>query len=200
MKLCGTRPRVLLNASAVGYYGNVETGDVTEEHPAGNDFLGKLCSRWESEAMTATHLGVRVVLLRSGIVLDPNAGALQRMLLPYRLFIGGPLGSGLQWFPWIHREDEIRAILFALDREQITGPVNLAAPSPATMREFSRALGKVLRRPSAFTVPPFILRTVLGEMSDMVLTGQRVVPRKLLKEGFDFQFPVLSEALADLLR
>jgi uncharacterized protein (TIGR01777 family) len=200
MKNCRTRPRVFLNASAVGYYGNVETGDVTEEHPAGNDFLGGLCLNWESTALTAIDLGVRVVLLRSGIVLDPKAGALQRMLLPYRLFVGGPLGSGQQWLPWIHREDEVRAILFALEREQISGPVNLAAPEPVTMLRFSRVLGKALHRPSFFPVPSFVLRTVLGEMADIVLTGQRVIPKKLLEAGFEFRFPALTAALADLLR
>ena len=198
VKDCRIKPRVLLNASAVGYYGNVETGDVTEKHPAGNDFLGKLCSSWESAALVATDLGVRVVLLRSGIVLDPKAGALQRMLLPYRLFVGGPLGSGRQWLPWIHREDEVRAILFAIDNEQISGPLNLAAPEPVSMLGFSKALGKTLRRPAFFRVPSFVLRLLLGEMADMVLTGQRVVPKSLVEAGFEFRYPTLDKALADL--
>jgi uncharacterized protein len=199
MKNCQTKPRVFLNASAVGYYGNVETGDVTEDHPAGDDFLGKLCSDWESTALAATHLGVRVVLLRSGIVLDPKGGAMQRMLLPYKFFAGGPLGSGQQWLPWIHREDEIRAFLFALDQGKISGPINVAAPEPVTMREFSKAVGKALHRPSAFSVPPVILRATLGEMADIVLKGQRVIPKRLVEAGFEFRFPTLEGALADLL-
>jgi uncharacterized protein len=200
VKASAVRPKVFLNASAVGYYGHVPQETVTEEHPPGNDFLGKLCIAWESAALKAQELGVRVALLRTGIVLDKHGGALQRMLLPFRLFVGGPLGSGNQWFPWIHKEDEVRSILFALERSSISGPVNLAAPEPATMREFSKAMGAVLRRPSVFRVPPFALRAALGEMADIVLTGQKVVPQKLNKEGFEFRFPILVGALEDLLR
>ncbi|MDP2884133.1 MAG: TIGR01777 family oxidoreductase [Ignavibacteria bacterium] len=194
------KPSVLLNASAVGYYGHIEQGAVIEEHQPGNDFLGRLCADWESAALAARAFGVRVVLLRTGIVLDPEGGALQRMILPFKLFAGGPLGSGEQWFPWIHEEDEIRAILYTLERNSLSGPVNLSAPESTTMREFSNALGSALHRPSALRIPAFMLRFLLGEMADVVLSGQQVVPQKLMKEGFEFRFPTLPGALADLLR
>jgi uncharacterized protein (TIGR01777 family) len=200
MKASGARPRILINASAVGYYGHVHQETVTEDHPPGNDFLGQTCLAWEAAALKAEELGVRVVLLRSGIVLDKKGGALQRMLLPFRLFVGGSLGSGDQWFPWIHKEDEVRAILFSLKTSSISGPVNLAAPEPATMLEFTKAIGNVLRRPAFFHVPAFVLRAALGEMADIVLTGQKVIPQKLSKEGFEFRFPTLVGALEDLLR
>jgi uncharacterized protein len=193
------RPSVLINASAVGYYGDVKVGDVTEDQSAGNDFLADLCVQWESAAMRATRSGVRVVLLRSGLVLDTRGGALKRLLLPFRMFVGGPLGSGRQWFPWIHEHDEIRAILFAVERDDLSGPLNLVAPEPVTMRDFSTALGKALHRPSTFAVPAFALKVILGEMADSVLTGQRVVPKKLTQAGFGFRFPTLARALADLL-
>lgn len=194
------KPSVLLNASAVGYYGHVEQGVVTEEHPHGNDFLGRLCADWESAALAARSFGVRVVMLRTGIVLDPKGGALRRMIFPFKLFAGGPLGSGDQWFPWIHEEDEIRAILYTLERSSLSGPINLSAPESATMRDFSKALGRALRRPSALRVPSFMIRVLLGEMAEVVLSGQRIVPEKLLKEGFEFRFPTLAGALADLLQ
>jgi uncharacterized protein len=200
MKAATAKPRVFVNASAVGYYGPVEEGNVTEDDLAGNDFTSALCVEWEQAALAATALGVRVVLLRSGIVLDPRGGALQKMLLPFRLFAGGPLGSGDQWFPWIHREDEVRAICFLLQNERLSGPVNLASPESVTMRDFSSALGKAMRRPSALRVPAYILRALLGEMADIVLTGQRVVPKKLLQEGFKFRFPELKDALENLFQ
>jgi len=194
------KPSVFLNASAVGYYGHVEQGAVTEDHPPGNDFLGRLCADWESAALSARAFGVRVVLLRTGIVLGSEGGALQRMIFPFELFAGGPLGSGDQWFPWIHEEDEVRAILYAIGRSSLSGPVNLSAPESTTMREFSNALGRALHRPSALRIPAFLLRALLGEMADVVLSGQRIVPQKLMKEGFEFSFPTLPGALADLLR
>ncbi len=195
-----SRPRVLINASAVGYYGHVPQETVTEDHLPANDFLGKTCAAWEAAALKAQSLGVRVVLLRSGIVLDKKGGALPRMLLPFRLFVGGPLGSGDQWFPWIHVEDEVRAILFALETSSISGPANLAAPEPATMRDFTAVLGSVLRRPRFFRVPAFVLKAALGEMADIVLTGQKVIPQKLSNAGFEFRFPTLVGALESLLR
>ncbi len=194
------KPSVLINASAVGYYGPVESGDVAEDSPAGTDFLASLCAEWEREAMAAEPLGVRTVTIRSGVVLDPGGGALRRLVLPFRLFVGGPLGNGAQWLPWIHREDQVRAILFAIERTELSGPVNLVAPDVVTMSEFSRTLGRVLRRPSIMSVPGFALRILLGEMATIVLTGQRAVPRKLLQAGFRFLHPTLPEALSSLLQ
>ena len=194
------KPSVLVNASAVGYYGNVEEGDVTESHAKGNDFLANTCDRWEQEARAAESLGVRVVLLRTGVVLERGGGALKKMLPPFKLFVGGPLGSGRQWFPWVHRDDVIGIILFAIEHPDLSGPVNVAAPEPVTMKQFCQTLGKAVRRPSWAPVPAFVLRAALGEMSEMLLTGQRVVPQKLEESGYTFRYPRLDEALAAILK
>jgi uncharacterized protein len=199
MRTANSKPRVLINASAVGYYGNVDEGVVTEDRPPGTDFLAQLCSEWEKAALKAADLGVRVVLPRSGVVLDKDAGALQRMLLPFRLFVGGPLGSGNQWFPWVHREDEIRAIIFALRTESLSGPVNIVAPEQTTMRTFAETLGTALHRPSMFRVPSSALKALLGEMAGIILTGQKAVPSRLIRAGFKFRFPTLAGALENLL-
>ena len=194
------KPKVLISGSAVGYYGNVRSGEATEDGSASNDFLGRLCVRWEEEATKATMDSVRVVLLRTGIVLAGDGGALPRMIMPFKFFAGGPIGSGKQWMPWIHRDDEIRAIIFALENENISGPINLAAPAPVTMKEFATTLGQVLHRPSWAPVPGFVLKGVLGEMSEMLLTGQRAVPKKLCDTGFTFTFSTLRDALNAILR
>ncbi|MGD1043864.1 MAG: TIGR01777 family oxidoreductase [Bacteroidota bacterium] len=194
------KPSVLLNASAVGYYGNVPESEVTEASPRGAGFLADVCALWEVEALKVREFGVRVVLLRTGIVLDKNGSALQKLLLPFRLFIGGPLGSGKQWFPWIHLQDEVRAILFAMENEHITGSINLAAPESVRMMEFCRKLGKILHRPSWVHVPAFVLKCALGEMAEpLLLDGQKVIPQKLIDARFEFQFPKLEDALRDLL-
>jgi len=200
IKASGRKPQVLVNASAVGYYGGVRDGDVLESHSSGNDFLADVCRQWESAALAAEGFGVRVVLARSGIVLAADAGALKRLLIPFRLFVGGPLGSGSQWFPWIHLEDEAGAMLFAIENPAITGPINLTSPEPVTMREFCSALGRALKRPSWAPVPAFLLKIILHEMSDMVLKGQRAIPRRLLDAGYRFKFPRLDEALPDVLK
>lgn len=191
---------VLVNSSAVGYYGSVESGDVIESHPRGNDFLADLCERWEQEARAAENLGLRVVMFRNGIVLEKDGGALEKFLLPFKLFVGGPLGSGEQWLPWVHRDDAVDAIIFALQNPSLSGPVNLAAPDTATMKEFCSALGRAMGRPSWAPVPAFLLRAILGEMAGMVLTGQRVVPKKLVEAGFKFRYPKLDEALRAVLK
>jgi uncharacterized protein len=194
------RPSVLLNASAVGYYGNVSEDEVTEAYLKGKGFLPDVCEQWEMEAQKAQELGVRVVLLRTGIVLDENEGALHKLLLPFQMFIGGPLGNGRQWFPWIHVQDEVNAILFAMEHEQINGPINLAAPQSIRMIEFCNALGSVLHRPSWLPVPEFALRLILGEMAEPLLfQGQKIIPKKLLEAGFKFQYPNLENALQDIL-
>jgi uncharacterized protein (TIGR01777 family) len=200
IKQAKRKPSVLLNASAVGFYGNVPEGDVMEPHQQGEGFLADVCASWEAEALKAQESGVRVVLLRTGIVLDKRGGALQKILLPFQFFFGGPLGSGKQWFPWIHLLDEIGAILFVMGNEHLSGPLNLAAPEPVRMSEFCRTLGKILRRPSWIHVPAWALKLALGEMAEpLLLHGQKVIPQKLIAAGFTFQFPTLEDALKELL-
>jgi uncharacterized protein (TIGR01777 family) len=194
------RPAVLINASAVGFYGPVESGDVPEDYPRGNTFLSETTDRWEQSARSVERYGVRLVLLRISVVLGERGGALAKMLLPFRLFVGGPIGTGRQWFPWVHVDDLVNTVLFALSNQSVSGPVNVVAPQAVTMKEFCTALGKSLHRPSWVPVPAFFLKLLLGEMSDMVLTGQRAVPKALERHGFKFKFPHLSSALADILR
>ncbi len=199
MKQAAKKPAVFVCASAVGYYGDVPDVDATEERAPGSDFLASLCEQWEAEAMKASPLGIRVVCIRSGIILSKSGGALPRLLLPFRLFAGGPLGSGKQWFPWIHLDDELRAIQFAIEHVGVAGPINLAAPNPLTMREFCSALGTALHRPSWAPVPGFVLRILLGEMAGpLLLSGQRAIPNKLLAAGFQFRFNTAEEALKDI--
>jgi uncharacterized protein len=194
------RPSVLLNASAVGYYAYVPEDEVTEAYPKGSGFLPNVCEQWEMEAQKAQEFSVRVVLLRTGIVLDKNEGALHKLLPPFRMFIGGPLGNGRQWFPWIHVQDEVNAILFAMEHEQIAGVINLSAPESVRLSDFCNVLGKVLQRPSWFLVPEFALRLILGEMADPLLFhGQKIIPKKLLEAGFKFRYPNLENALQDIL-
>jgi uncharacterized protein (TIGR01777 family) len=194
------RPSVLLNASAVGYYGDVPEGEVTEIHPKGNGFLADVCEEWEGEALKAQTSDVRVVLLRTGIVLYNDGGVLQKFLLPFHLFVGGPMGSGNQWFPWIHLQDEVNAILFALENKRISGPLNLSAPEPIRMVDFCKMLGKVIHRPSWLPVPSVVLKLALGEMAEpLLLHGQQVIPKKLIETGFAFKFPDLHSALIDIL-
>jgi len=194
------KPSVLLNASAVGYYGNLPEGDVTEANSKGAGFLADVCAQWEAEALKAQEYGMRIILLRTGIVLDKKSGALQKLLLPFRFFVGGPLGSGKQWFPWIHLHDAVKAIIFAMENEYITGPLNFAAPESVRMSEFCRKLGKILHRPSWMNVPAFVLKFALGEMAEsLLLEGQKVIPQKLIDAGFKFQFPKLEGALRNLL-
>jgi uncharacterized protein (TIGR01777 family) len=195
----GRKPAVLVNSSAVGYYGSVVEGDVTEDHQPGTGFLAETCVRWEAEAVTIAPLGPRVVMIRTGVVLGEAGGALERMTLPFKLFAGGPIGSGAQWFPWIHRDDVVNIIMFALQNSNVSGPINLTAPESVTMRTFCEALGKAMHRPSWAPVPAPVLRLALGEMAGMILTGQRVVPAKLKELGYEFKFPRLAMALADVI-
>ncbi len=194
------RPSVLINASAVGYYGNVEEGDVTEAHPQGAGFLAETCEQWEIQARAVEKLGVRLVLMRTGVVLEEGGGAIEKILPPFRMFLGGPLGSGRQWFPWVHRTDVVHAILFALEHANIQGAINVAAPESVTMKQFCTTLGKVMGRPSWVPVPAFALRMVMGEMAGMLLTGQKAVPRKLQEAGFIFEYPKLQGALEAILK
>ncbi len=192
------KPAVVVQASGIGYYGPHGDEGVTEDFPPGDDFLGRLAVEWEASTAPLESLGVRRVVIRTGVVLSWEGGALPRLALPSRFFLGGPLGSGRQWVPWIHIADEVRAIRFLLENEEARGPYNLAAPNPVTNRELARALGRVLRRPAWLPVPAPALRLLLGEMSTVLLAGQRAVPKRLLDEGFGFQFPDLGIALQNL--
>ncbi len=194
------KPAVLINASAVGYYGDVSHDTVTENYPASTDFLGTLSEAWEKEAMRATAFGVRVVCPRIGIVLGEQGGALEKMVLPFRLFVGGPLGSGQQWFPWIHIDDVIEAMVFAIRKSDLEGGVNFTSPHPVTMKEFCRALGHVLRRPSWMPVPEIILRIAVGEFAQFLLSGQKAVPEKLINGGYIYKYDDVKPALEDILK
>jgi len=200
IELTGRKPDLLLNASAVGYYGSVEAGDVDESVPAGKGFLAETCISWENEASKAAEHGIRVVALRIGLVLSTAGGALPRLMLPFRLFAGGRLGSGSQWMPWIHIDDLVGMIMFILTDKELHGPVNAVSPEPVTMKEFVKVLGMVMRRPSWLPVPSFALRLMLGEMSEMLLNGQRAVPKKISSRGYRFGFSRLEEALNNLLK
>lgn len=194
-----TSPQVVIQASAVGYYGPRGDETITEETAAGDDFLAQICVPWETSTEEVERLGVRRAIIRTGIVLSRDGGALPQMMLPFRLFAGGPLGSGRQGFPWIHLADEVRAIRWLIDGEDASGPFNLAAPETLTNAEFGRVLGRVMRRPSFMPTPGFALRLVLGELSTLLLDGQRQVPQQLLDRGFTFRFPTAEAALRDLL-
>ena len=193
------KPRVLLQGSAVGYYGACGDELASEEHPPGTGFLAQVCIDWEKSTDEVEALGVRRVVLRTGIVLAREGGALPKMALPFRLFAGGPLGNGRQWVPWIHLADEVGAIRFLLETEAARGPFNLAAPEPVRNRDLGRVLGEVLHRPSLLPAPAFALHLALGEMAAMVLEGQRAVPTALQKLGYTYRFPDLGRALHHLL-
>lgn len=193
------KPRVLVNASAVGYYGACPKGVITESSPSGSDFLARLCAEWESEARKAEAQGIRVVLIRTGIVLDPRGGALSKLLTPFKLFVGGPLGSGKQPFPWIHIDDEINLLLWALDTPSVEGPVNATAPKVVSNREFCSILGEVLHRPSFLPVPEFALRLLFGEAVIILTEGQHAIPERTRQLGYLFRHDDPREALQDLL-
>jgi uncharacterized protein len=192
-------PRALLQGSAVGYYGDGGDAVLTEAHPPGDDFLARVCVDWEASTAAVADLGVRRPVLRTGVVLSNEGGALPKMALPFRLLAGGPLAGGRQWLPWIHIADEVGAIRFLIERDGADGPFNLAAPEPLTNRAFSHALGAALHRPSFAPAPGFALRFLLGEMADALLHGQRAVPQNLLDLGFRFRYNEAGAALKDLL-
>ncbi len=198
MRAARARPRVFVNASAVGAYGGRGDEELTEESARGADFLAGACKQSETEALRAEELGVRTVLLRTGVVLARQGGALKQMLPPFKAFVGGPIGKGQQWFPWIHMADEVGVILWALEGT-VRGPVNSVAPNPVRMKEFAQALGTALHRPALFPVPALVLRLGLGEMAEVLLEGQRAVPRKALNGGYRFRYGELDAALRDLL-
>lgn len=198
--LAANPPPLVLSASGVGYYGACDDEVVTEAHAAGRDFLAGVCVRWEEAAMRAESLATRVVCIRTGLVLDRDEGALPQMLLPFRLGLGGPLGSGRQYWPWIHRQDWVGIVRFLVSAPGASGAINASAPTPVTNREFTKALGRVLGRPAIMPVPAFALRFALGEMADaLLLSGQRAVPAAVARLGYRFAMPDLEPALADLL-
>ncbi|HVS11007.1 MAG TPA: TIGR01777 family oxidoreductase [Planctomycetota bacterium] len=199
MRTVEKRPAVLVSASAVGYYGDRGAELLPESAPPGNDFMAEVCKAWEAEAQRAEELGVRVVCMRFGIVLGRDGGALQRMLPPFKLGFGGPIGSGSQYMSWVHLKDLIGLILFALDRADLRGAVNGTAPGSVTNREFSRALGRVLRRPAFLPVPPAALRLAFGEVAEVLTASQRCVPDRALGAGHVYGFPDAEGALRDIL-
>jgi uncharacterized protein (TIGR01777 family) len=193
------RPAVLVSASAVGYYGPRDATPIDEGAAAGADFQGRACTAWEREALGAEALGVRVARVRSGIVLDPSSGALGQLLIPFRLRVGGPIMPGSQYYSWIHPADEIGILLLALEDGRAAGPLNATAPGPVTSREFADAVGRAVGSPSWLPVPQLAMRALLGEMADVVVHGQRALPRRAQELGYSFRFPELGPALRDLL-
>ncbi|HKG38766.1 MAG TPA: TIGR01777 family oxidoreductase [Conexibacter sp.] len=193
------RPHVLISASAVGYYGPRSDEEVPESDPPGTDFLAEVCVAWERAAQAASELGVRVALVRTGIVLDPDGGALAKMLPPFKAGVGGPVAGGSQWMPWIHVDDLVGLYLAALDGAAWSGPLNGSAPQPVTNRDFSKALGRALHRPAVAPVPRLALKALYGEMEQIVTTGQRAVPTRPLALGYAFAHPELDEALRSAL-
>ncbi len=195
------RPRVLVSGSAIGFYGNRGDEELTESSNPGQGFLAGVCQQWEAEASTARTLGLRVAIIRTGIVFSTRGGAFPRLIQPFRWFVGGPLGMGQQWMSWIHIEDEVDVIRFVSETEAVDGPVNATAQTPVTNLHFAKELGRLLGRPSMLRTPAFTLRTALGrEMADeLLLASQKVIPTKLQEHGFQFRFPTLTEALRELL-
>jgi len=189
------KPVVLISASGVGFYGNRGDEVLTEDAPAGDDYLAGLSKDWEGEALAATAKGARVVLARLGVVLGKGGGAMAQMIPAFKSFLGGPIGNGRQWFPWIHLEDLSAAMLFLLERPEISGPVNLCAPDPVTNRDFAGALGRALKRPAVMPAPAFMVRMALGEFADVLLGSQRAVPKKLQQHHFGFRYPDIQSAV-----
>ena len=192
-------PKTLIQSSAVGYYGPGKDEIMTEQTSAGKDFLAGVCADWEASTAEVEAMGVRRVVIRTGVVLSGQGGALPRMTLPFRLFAGGALGTGREHFPWVHIADEVAAIRFLLENENASGPYNLAAPDPPRNREFVRDLGRAMGRPSLLPTPSFALQLLFGEMSTVLLDGQRAVPARLQEDGYAFIFPETVGALGDLV-
>jgi uncharacterized protein (TIGR01777 family) len=189
------RPRTLVNASAIGYYGPHGDEELTEDGPPGDDFLARLCIDWEKSARAVEAAGVRCVTVRVGVVLDKEGGALAKLLTPFKLGGGGPVGSGKQWMSWAHHEDMTGLFLLALDNQEAGGPLNGTAPNPVTNRDFSKALGRALHRPSFMPMPGFALRALVGEAAEVILTGQRVLPKRAQQLGYVFKYPTIDTAL-----
>jgi uncharacterized protein len=192
--------KVLVNASAIGYYGPHGDEELAEDSQPGDDLMAHLCEAWENAARAAETLGVRMVRVRIGVVLDKEGGALKQMMMPFKMFMGGPVGlGGRQYVSWIHHDDMVGLLLLALDHSQCQGPMNATAPNPVTNKEFAKALGRALHRPSFMPTPKLMLRLALGKVAAVVTTGQRVVPKKALELGYAFKFPAIGAAMADVV-
>jgi len=194
-----SKPQVLVQASAIGYYGPSDDQLVEENTPPGDDYMARLCQEWENSSAQVVELGVRRVVTRGSIVLSTEGGAFTRLMFPFKFFVGGPLGSGRQYISWIHMADQINAIRFLIDNQKANGVYNLSAPNPVTNREFAKTLGQAMGRPSFVPVPEFAFRAMFGEVSTVVVDGQRVLPKRLLELGYQFQFPQLEPAILDTL-
>jgi hypothetical protein len=192
-------PKVLVSASAVGFYGDGGDAALDESSPPGDGFLPDVCQEWEKTTMEALGLGIRAACMRTGIVLSTKGGALAQMLPPFKLGLGGPLGNGAQWMPWVHIDDIVGAFRFVIQNDDLVGAVNGTSPNPVTNTDFTKALGQALHRPAFLPVPGFALKILFGEMSQILLEGQRVEPKKLLTTGYEFKYPHLPEALEDIL-
>ncbi|WDS35546.1 TIGR01777 family oxidoreductase [Pseudoxanthomonas sp.] len=199
METLRVRPAVLVSGSAIGYYGPCDDTPLAESAPAGSDFGAQLAADWEAAALPARELGVRTVLLRTGVVLGGGGGALQQLLTPYRMGLGGPIGDGNQWFSWIHLDDIVRLILWLLDQATLHGPVNGTAPTPVRQKDFATALGRALHRPALLPTPGFALKAAFGEMGQMLIDGQRVIPARAQGQGFQFLYPDIDNALDQIV-
>ena len=200
VKIAKEKPKVVIQASGIGYYGSHADEIVDEDFPPGKGFMPEVAQQWELSTKAVELVGVRHIIIRTGIVLGKDGGAFPRLALPFRLFFGGRLGNGEQWFSWIHLEDEVRAIRFLMEKEDLSGVFNLTAPGALKEKDFARILGDVMRRPSWFPVPGFVLRLLIGEMAEeLLLTGQRIVPKRLLDAGVEFFYPEAEFALRDIL-
>lgn len=195
-----TKPQVLIQSSGIDYYGDVPSDQIiTEDAPNGTGFLADVTVDWENSTAAVEAMSVRRVIIRTGIVLSLESGALPITVLPFKLFAGGPLGSGQQWWPWIHLDDEVRAIRFLLERETAVGPYNLCTPNPLKNKDFAKTIGRIMNRPAFMPAPPFAIKLALGEIAAIVLDGRRAMPQKLQKDGFEFNYPKADAALMDLL-
>ena len=192
------KPKSFICASGVNYYGNSGDKLLIEEEESGNDFLANVCKIWEDEAQNVEKAGIKRISIRTGVVLTPEEGALKKMLIPFKLYIGGPLGNGKQWFPWIHLDDIVNIYIYVLDNDVRSGAYNACSPKPVTMNEFASILGKVMNRPSFFKIPRFALAMAAGGVADIITASLKVIPKKLLDLGYKFKFENLKDALADL--
>lgn len=196
---CRQKPEAFITSSATGYYGYSETKTLTEDSEPGEGFLAAVCADWEKAASDNLSADTRHVAIRTGIVLDKNEGALAKMIPPYKFFVGGQIGTGKQWMSWIHMDDLAEIYVAALKNPVIVGPVNGTAPNPVQMKEFASTLGKVLKRPSMFPVPGFVLKVLMGEAAEIALEGARVMPQKILEAGYNFKYPYLQSALEEII-